>query len=286
MAGTSSRSTQRLEEERMKGSVVRGSGAALMALALAAQVLFAQENPFQWSGRMDTGQTLEVRGITGSIRAEVASGSTASVVAEKRGDEDDFGRVLIRMEEVRGGIVICALYHERNFDRDGCDGRSSGDDSNHGNDDSIDVSVEYVVQLPAGVELMGMMVTGDIEAEGLRSDLDVKTVTGDITVSTSGIARASTVSGDIDVSMASTDWDDMHFNTVSGDIILRLPADLDAEVDFNSLSGDIESDFDIDVRERDEGRWIGTEMKGTIGQGGRSLSINTVSGDVEIRRIR
>ena len=67
-------------------------------------------------------------------------------------------------------------------------------------------------------------VTGDIEAEDLRSDVDANTVTGDITVSTSGIVRA---------------------NTVSGDITLWLPANVDVDVDFESLSGDIDSDFDI-----------------------------------------
>jgi hypothetical protein len=271
----------------MNGSVFRAGGAALMIAALAGQGLAGQENPLRWSGEMSAGQTLEVRGITGSIRAEAASGMTASVVAEKRGDDDDFGRVLIRVEEVRGGIVVCALYNERNFDRDGCDGHSSGDqDHSDHNDGSIDVSVEYVVMLPAGVELVGKMVTGDIEAEDVRSDVDANTVTGDITISTSGIARANTVSGDIDITMEGTDWDDMHFNTVSGDITLRLPADIDTEVDFNSLSGDIDTDFDLQVRGRDEGRWIGTEVKGRIGSGGRSLSVNTVSGDLEIRRLR
>lgn len=271
----------------MKGSMIRAGGAALVIAALTGQGLGGQENPFRWSGRMDAGQTLEVRGITGSIRAEPASGSEASVVAEKRGDDDDFGRVMIRVEEVRGGFIVCALYHERNFDRDGCDGRSSGDRDDHDReDDSIDVSVEYVVMVPAGVELVGKMVTGDIEADGMRSDIEAKTVTGDITVSTSGIARASTVSGDIDIAMAGTGWDDMHFNTVSGDITIRLPADIDTEVDFNSLSGDIDSDFDLQVRDRDERRWVGTELKGTIGSGGRSLSVSTVSGNLEIRRLR
>jgi hypothetical protein len=271
----------------MMGNMIRAGGAVLMIAALTGQGLDGQENPLRWSGEMSAGQTLEIRGITGSIRAEAASGATASVVAEKRGDDDDFERVLIRVEEVRGGIVVCALYHERNFDRDGCEGRSSDDrDHSDHDDDSIDVSVEFVVMVPSGVELVGKMVTGDIEAEDLRSDVDANTVTGDITVSTSGIARANTVSGDIDIAMAGTDWDDMHFNTVSGDITLRLPADIDTEVDFNSLSGDIDTDFDLQVRGRDEGRWVGTEVKGTIGSGGRSLSVNTVSGDLEIRRLR
>ncbi len=60
---------------------------------------------------------------------------------------------------------------------------------------------------------------------------------------------------------------------------------LDADVDFNSLSGDFDTDFDISVRSR-RSRWIGSRVRGTIGDGGRELSFNTVSGDVQLRRAR
>ena len=95
----------------------------------------------------------------------------------------------------------------------------------------------------------------------------------------------TTVSGTIDIEMGSDDWDDLHFSTVSGDITLFLPAGLDAEIEFESLSGDFRSDFDVEIESRRE-RWIGARMRGTIGDGGRQLSFNTVSGDVRLREAR
>jgi DUF4097 and DUF4098 domain-containing protein YvlB len=70
---------------------------------------------------------------------------------------------------------------------------------------------------------------------------------------------------------------------VSGDITLLLPEDLDADIEFESLSGDFRADFDVDLRSRSK-RWVGSHIRGTIGDGGRRLSFNTVSGDVRLRR--
>jgi DUF4097 and DUF4098 domain-containing protein YvlB len=128
-------------------------------------------------------------------------------------------------------------------------------------------------------------VTGDIVARDVESDVTARTVTGEVEVSTTGVARASTVSGSIDVEMDSRDWDDLSFNAVSGAITLRMPADLDADVEFESLSGDFDSDFDL-RSDRSRRRFIGSHVEGTIGSGGPSLSLHTVSGDVRILRGR
>jgi len=88
------------------------------------------------------------------------------------------------------------------------------------------------------------------------------------------------------VEMGNFEGEDMEFSTVSGDITLWLPENFGANIDFNSLSGDLSSDFDLTVRSRRNRRWVGTDVEGTIGGGGRDLSLNTVSGDVELRRMR
>jgi DUF4097 and DUF4098 domain-containing protein YvlB len=130
------------------------------------------------------------------------------------------------------------------------------------------------------------MVSGDVEARDLRSDVTAGTVSGDVVVSTTGVARASAVSGSLDIQMGGLDWRDLSFHTVSGDITLRLPESFAAEVDFESVSGDLDSDFEVRLNATRR-RWVGQKLRGTIGDGGgRSLSLNTVSGDVRLRTIR
>ncbi|MBT8395837.1 MAG: DUF4097 family beta strand repeat protein [Gemmatimonadetes bacterium] len=263
--------------------------AVLITLAIPPAPLRGQDDTFQWSGRMTSGQTLEVRGIVGNVRTTLGSGDRAEVVAIKRGERDDFHQVAVEMAEDGDLIVICAIYGSWNHGEGRChpdhDDRRDDDDERNRNVD-MDVSVDYEVRLPAGVELDANMVSGDIEADGLRSDVRVNTVEGTISVVTTGRAWANSVSGDIEIEMGDFGGGDMDFQTVSGDITLWLPADFQADVDFNSLSGDFDTDFEMDVKNKNERRWVGSQIEGTIGGGGRDLSINTVSGDVTLKRSR
>jgi len=264
-------------------------GLALLAsFAVPAGALRAQGDTFEWAGRMSSGQTLEVKGIAGNIRTTLAQGNQAEVVARKRGNADDFQEVAIEMAEAGDRIVICAVYGSWNHGEGRCHpDHESGSDEDAGRhrNVSMDVEVDYEVRLPAGVDFEGMVVSGDITAEGLNSDVSVKTVDGGISVVTTGRAWANTVSGDIEIEMGDFGSGDLDFHTVSGDITLWLPSDFSADVDFSSLSGDFDTDFDMVVSSQ-KNRWVGSRISGAIGGGGRALSINTVSGDVELRRSR
>ena len=226
----------------------------------------AQDDTFNWSQRMSGGQVLSVKGIVGEIRAAPASGNQVEVVARKHGDSRDFEEVAIEVEEVDDGIVICAVYGSWNHGRGHChpDHRNRDDDWERRDrrHNSIDVEVEYEVRIPAGVEFHGGMVSGDIDARDLRSQVEASTVSGDIFVSTSEMARA---------------------NTVSGDITLWFPRDFGAGLRFSSLSGDLNSDFQLTLEGRQRRAWVGSNIRGTIGSGGRELNVRTVSGNLDLR---
>ncbi len=266
----------------MGGNIVR-VGLCLGVLATAAPALELTAQDFEWNGRMSEGETLEVRGISGDVRATLASGSTAEVVATKRGRARDFDDVSIEVFEEGGVTVVCVIYNSRARSSDCDHGRS--DDDERRSDRNIRVSVDFEVRVPEGVNFEGSTVSGDVEALGLRSDVEASTVSGSVDVSTTGVARGSTVSGSVDIEMGSLDWQRLEFSTVSGDITVSLPDGLDARIDFESLNGDFDSDFRVDV-ERMRDRFIGTQLSGTIGDGGRRLSFKTVTGDVELRRTR
>ncbi len=265
----------------MKG--IRGTLAAgaLLALALGGADAGAQE-PFRWSGSIARGGTLEVKGISGSIRAELTSGNAAEVTARKTGRSGDFDEVEIRMEKDGEDVIICAVYGDASGE--GCESLGGSRRGFFGRNRSIDVSVDFVVKLPAGTPLQAGLVSGDVVALGVRSDVSASTVSGDITIATTGLARAHAVSGDLDVSLGTADWDELDFNTVSGDITLRLPAAPDADLEFNSVSGDLTSDFDMRLTGRIGRRWPGQPLRATLGDGGRPIILKTVSGDVRLLR--
>ncbi|WP_420127031.1 DUF4097 family beta strand repeat-containing protein [Longimicrobium sp.] len=283
------------------------SEAAPVLAAAAAQTVparLAQQQPaaraasqedFRWAGRLARGQQIEIRGIVGDVRAEVASGDQVEVVGRRSGDEAD--RVRIEVVEGADGVVICAIYPASGRGGSGNGGRRRTDacDNNNGQGGEIDAEdarIDFTVRVPAGVKFASRTVAGDVNATGLRSAVDVATVSGDVTVSTTGTARAATVSGDVTATFGETDGEDMDFASVSGNVILRLAGNVGAEVSAQTLSGEIESDFDLRMRGEDEDDddgfhiEIGSAASGTIGRGGPELNVNTVSGDIRLERVR
>ena len=250
----------------------------------------ATQEDFRWSGRVARGRKIEIQGIVGDVRAEVASGDQVEVVGRRSGDDAD--RVRIEVVEGEDGVVICAIYPSRGGSNNGRSADPCNDDHGDGEIDADDARVDFTVRVPAGVKFASRTVAGNVTATGLRSDVDVATVSGDVTVSTTGTARAATVSGDVTATFGETDGEEMSFATVSGDVTLRLAGNVGARVSAHTLSGDIESDFELrrdrGYDDEDDGVHvnIGSSAKGTIGRGGPELSVNTVSGDIRLERVR
>lgn len=267
------------------------------------------QEDFRWSGRVARGQQIEIRGIVGDVRAEVASGDQVEVVGRRSGDNAD--RVRIEVVEGDDGVTICAIYPQRRREgqpngergsRGGSRDWCGGDDANEGEIDAEEARIDFTVRVPAGVRFAAQVVAGDVYATSLRSPVDVATVSGNVQVSTTGTARAASVSGNVNATFGETDGEEMEFATVSGDVVLRLAGSVGAQVSAQTLSGAIESDFDLrmgsmtgndDEDEDDDDRGgfhvnveIGRQAKGTIGRGGPELSVTTVSGDIRLERAR
>lgn len=258
-------------------------GLALLMMAGPATRALAQDHDFEWSGPLEAGQELVVRGISGDVVAHLASGVEARVEARKTGRPSDFDRVDVVMSEGRDGIAFCVVYDDRRADSR-CDAGYDGDQSRDHDRPGVRAGVDFVVYVPAGVDFSGRTVSGEVEALGLRSNVDAATVSGNVTVSTTGTATGKTVSGDVDVEMGSLDWRRLDFATVSGDITVAVPESLDTRIEFESLSGDFDSDFDLRVTRRSN-RFVGQTLEATVGGGARTMTFKTVSGDARLRRI-
>jgi putative adhesin len=245
---------------------------ALLTLAGPA----AAQTDFSWHGKVASGKTVEIQGISGDITAQAASGSEVEVTAHKHARRSDPAEVQIKVVEDAEGVTICAIYPSRR-------GASADDCRRNGNRDlrDNDVEVDFDVRVPAGVRFSGATVNGDVRATGLKADAEGTTVNGGVEISTSGVARATTVNGSIDVVMGRADWTDgLEFSTVNGGITVTLPAAVNAEVKANTVNGSIDSDFPITV----QGRMNPRSFHGTLGSGGRDLEFNTVNGSIRLRK--
>ncbi|MFN0182009.1 MAG: DUF4097 family beta strand repeat-containing protein [Gemmatimonadales bacterium] len=295
--------------------------AAAVVVGMAAP-LAAQD--FEFRRELAAGSRFALRNIIGDVRVEATSGRQVDVTARKKagrhGDPDD---VEIRQVETDGGLAICVIYpgqrvrRDREDDRDDRDSRRSRrrspshDDPCHRNDGSWDgnnrndTSIDFVVRLPAGLDLDIKTVSGDVIGDGIRGDqVDFGTVSGNVSLTdfTAASLDANSVSGDVDLARiqsrevsAETVSGDVtfggtihgqgryDFKSLSGDVVLTLAGEPDAKVSAATFSGHLNSDFPVT---RDDTRRRRNRFNATWGSGGAALDLESFSGDIEIRRAK
>ena len=251
------------------------AGLACAAYADAASV----QEDFRWTGALRAGQRVEVKGVHGAIHAEPASGNEVEVVAVKRRGRE--GRVEdVRIERVMHdeGVTICAVYPSDGRRPNRC---TAGDEWSSNVQDN-DVSVEFTVRVPRGVHLYAATVNGAVRADDMPADVQASSVNGAVRVSAAGVVEASTVNGNVDATTGRANpGRDLELKSVNGTIRLRVPAGFRATVEAELLNGDIESDFPIEIHRN---RYVGQNAHGQIGGGGSRLRLETVNGNIEIRR--
>jgi hypothetical protein len=271
-----------------------GAAAALSATD-AAPLQGQNPNPWTWRGAVAAGRTLEIRGVMGFIRAEPASGREVEVTATKHAEDSDINGVRIEVVQEGGDVTICAVYP-------GNGNSCEHGDSEHHVRGHNDVHVDFTVRVPAGVNFHGTAVSGDVTATGLTGTVELTSVSGDVSgtaltgraefnsvsgdvvlETASGEASGRSVSGDVRATVRGRATAPLRFSSVSGNLTISLPRDIGADIEMSSVSGEMSSDFPLTLGAG--GRMRRSHMQARIGAGGRTLSLSTVSGDVQLRTL-
>src|SRR5258708_511693 len=273
MGGLMNRSAESLALRHFRKGLALRFASVVIAAGLAAPA--AAQSDFQWHGLVLSGQSIEIKGINGEIRA-VAGSDDAQVTASKTARRSNPADVRIEVVTHAGGVTICAIYptvsgKEPNTCEPGSGGHSETRDN--------DTQVHFVVSVPAGVTFVGRTVNGDVDGEGLQGDAEAHSVNGSVKLTTTGRGIANTVNGSISVTMGRADWTEATFNTVNGGITLKLPASFGADLSATTVNGDIRSDFPVSVTTLDR-----RSIHGTIGAGGPHVTISTVNGSITLQR--
>ena len=242
---------------------------------------------FAWSEVMAPGSTIEIQGVLGNMRADLAEGDSVEVRATRHGraPTPDIHFAVVRHA---GGVTICTLYPpQRGAQPNDCIPGALGMNNSRANN----VEVEFAVRVPRGVLVKLTSSTGRITTGVLRSVVSARSMSGNIDVTTSEFASAHTASGNVHVSMGRTGWEDtLQLSSLSGNIRVTLPDDARVDVAAETKTGTITSDFEIGQprasrlsRLKPTGS-LGSRATGVIGAPERRLAISTLAGNIVIRR--
>lgn len=263
-------------------SVALFTGAAATALAIAPLPAQLDDGTtFRWSGAVAAGHFIRVHNLNGDVRVERAeSGTSVEVVAERRVRRGDPKVVKFEVRTRRDGdVVVCALFgDDMRCTDDGT--RGSYHSNNWSHDNQIDVVMR--VRVPDGVKAFARSTNGNVSVDGLSSEVDAATTNGDVFVrTTGGMVNASTTNGSVNATLGRIDGDQpMHFTSTNGSVTVYAPPSLSADLEMSTVNGGLTTEFPLTV----SGRFMSRSVRGTLGQGGRSIVVRTTNGDVSLKR--
>jgi hypothetical protein len=250
----------------------------VLSLSVESQAQTSED--FRWSGVLPGGKAIEIKGINGNIDAQPSNGNQIEVIAHKKSRRSDVGAVQIKVVEHQGGVTICAQYPTEDGGYTPCEPGEMPKQSGRSETRKNDVSVDFEVRVPEGVNLNARTVNGEISAKSLMSNVIARTVNGGIEISTTGYADATTVNGGITAKLGSANWTGLlHFTTVNGEIAIDVPANVSTDVEAQTLNGSIVSDFQLNLETTKSWKYL----RGKIGTGGRELVLKTLNGSINLR---
>jgi hypothetical protein len=282
---------------------------AAAGLALVAGIATAQGKPdFEFRRELATGKRFYLSDVMGDVRVTGTSGRTVEVTAVKRagkhGDPED---VIIETVELDDGVALCVRYPQSRMGHRSSESLRSKNpcswEGGHwsGDGDRNDTEVDFTVKVPAGLRLHLGTVSGDVYAQGLEGDLELRSVSGDVrleggkgasidlnTVSgdvhlldvTSKEVSGRTISGEIVFRGPVQESGNYDFATTSGDITVTLPDRPSATLSAATFSGQFSSDLPVN---QDTSRRHRHRYDATWGSGSAKMYMESLSGDLTIR---
>jgi hypothetical protein len=243
-------------------------------------------------------RVVAIRAITGSIQVRGYEGSDVQLEIRKTVDADSDAERRAAKENVTVDLMdaaprIGAVVHQLSWPACGEPDARGGGWPRHRDRARFD----FTVRVPQNTRLeLCTLNGGDITVTDTTGDFDVKNVNGGISmIGVRGSGNATTVNGPVTATFLESPRTASAFRTLNGDVDLTFPPSLAADFAMKTMHGDLLTDFDVELLaqpvaapERLDGKYVyhstGTRVR--IGRGGPAITLDTLNGDVRIRRAR
>jgi DUF4097 and DUF4098 domain-containing protein YvlB len=233
---------------------------------------------------------VRIENMDGEVEATAASGDI--VIASVRGDvRTDSASGGVRASDIAGGFTAITKSGDVSAERlmKGAGVTTvSGDvhvaDCNGGTVEARSVSGDIRLERvgsQGAVQAAVETVSGDVGIVQSTGSLSVRTVSGNVTAQPAGLTRfeAHSVSGDLELTLATAFSGTITISTVSGDVRVALPDGSSFRYVLESRSGDLHCEHPAA-----DGTRSPHALSGTVGPGDGMVEIETLSGDVQVSR--
>jgi hypothetical protein len=258
--------------------------------------------------------TFMVANINGSVRISGYDGDRVVVEVEQTIKAKMEARLEKAKKELSLGIIdradtiilyvdgLCNTFgrnDRKSFDRKhtggwGYNWNGCNDDQNWRKDDGFDYKFDFVIRVPAGVNVVASTVNnGDVEILNTRSAVVANNVNGSIRLKNiAGATYANTINGDVDLDYTRNPDKDCRFYTLNGNINANFKKGLGADMSFESFNGSLYTNVArlesqpvaLEKKMKDGGvkyKISGNRFK--IGDGGVHLDFETFNGNVYLK---
>lgn len=151
--------------------------------------------------------------------------------------------------------------------------------------------IDYLIKMPnqASLQVNAGPRNEEVVIKNVKGEIEVKAHSDDVEIEgISGPVVANSISGNMKLSFDQLNTDKpIVISMISGDVDLILPATTKADFKLSSISGEVYTDLDINMMQKeDQGRAYGMRkpINGSINGGGTPIQVNTVSGNIYLRK--
>ncbi len=248
------------------------------ASAAGPGVKISEIGAFHYTGLLAAPKTVRLEATNGGIIVTPSTDGALDVTAVvTEGDPSRF-RVVTREES--GGVAVCVFYADES--PDGCGVGEVHRHSHNRRDSDREPTITLVARVPAGVALSAGSMNGRIEAHGLSGEIHARTMNGDVDVSGSNVAEATTLNGSVRAAFGSAPRGNIELTTNNGNVVVTFAAPIDADVEASTVRGEIKTNFPMSI-ETPPGGFGPKNGRARLGNGGAKIRARSINGDVELR---
>lgn len=144
--------------------------------------------------------------------------------------------------------------------------------------------VSLLVRVPDRVNLAVESRHGDVNVTDIPGNARVVALAGNVNLMLPGYAQAAVGTGNLSVTMGSTNWPGtLHFSTQRGDIVLRVIGKAPFDVRLHTDDGTLFTDFGLRGTSQGRSETINGEVNGG---GPQSIDVETRAGAIRLLRLQ